>query len=242
MNAFGLSCLKYSLGPLLWLQGQHVRKRTPVLPEPGGDRTGQTGRGPALRLLILGDSSAAGVGVAIQKHGLLGHILQDLSPDYLIDYELRARTGAKTRDALNDLQQAIDIDWPTHRQFDVVVTALGVNDVTGQLSLKKWRKQQQSLIETVHKHLQPQLMIVSGLPPMHRFPALPVPLRSYLGAWARLFNHNLHQLSSQYTNTTFIAVSDLPQPLDVASDGFHPGPETYQKWGQAAAGLIKSSA
>ena len=239
MNAFGLSCLKYTLGPLLWLQGRDVRKRTPVLPEPYGDRTGQTGRGQALRLLILGDSSAAGVGVADQQAGLLGHILQALSPHYRVDYELRARTGAKTRDALNDLQQAIDIDWPTHRQFDVVVTALGVNDVTGQLSLKKWRKQQRTLIETVHNRLQPQLMIVSGLPPMHLFPALPVPLRSYLGAWAHLFNQNLQQLSSQYTNTSFIAVSDLPQPLDVASDGFHPGPATYQRWGQAVAELIK---
>jgi len=239
MKALGLSCMKYSLGPLLRLQGQHVRKRTPTLPEPSGDRTGQVGRGQQLRLLILGDSSAAGVGVADQQAGLLGHILQALKPEYKIDYELRAYTGAKTRDCLADLNHAINNEWHSNGLFDVVVTALGVNDVTGQLSLKKWRKQQRSLIEMVHNRLQPQVLIVSGLPPMHRFPALPVPLRSYLGAWARLFNQNLQQLSSQYTNTTYIAVSDLPQPLDVASDGFHPGPITYQRWGQAVAELIK---
>lgn len=242
MNAFGLSCLKYTLGPLLWLQGRHVRKRTPVLPEPSGDRTGQTGHGQALRLLILGDSSAAGVGVADQQAGLLGHILQALSPHYRVHYELRARTGARTRDSLADLHHAINNEWRSHGLFDVVVAALGVNDVTSQLSLKQWRKQQKTLLQTIHQKLKPRLLIISGLPPMHLFPALPVPLRFYLGSWAGLFNDELQLITQQFPQTAFLAVQNLPQPLDVASDGFHPGPETYQKWGQAMADLIKSSA
>lgn len=242
MNAFGLSCLKFSFGPLLWLQGQYVRKRTLLLPEPTGQRVGKSGSGQVLRLLILGDSSAAGVGVADQKYGLLGQILQRLSPHYQVDYELRARTGARTRDVHNDLQQAIDIEWPTHRQFDVVVTALGVNDVTGQLSLSQWSRQQQLLLQTIHRKLMPRYIIVSGLPPIHLFPALPSPLRHYLGSWANLFNAVLEKLTAQQTSATIISVRDLAQPLDVAEDGFHPGPETYQKWGQAVADLIKSSA
>lgn len=240
MKAVGLSCLKYSLGPILWLQGQQVRKRTLILPEPTGARNGQVGSGEFMRLLILGDSSAAGVGVNIQQHALLGQTLQTLQADFQISYQLQAKTGAKTGDALMGLQYAIDKQWTDDRVFDVVVTALGVNDVTGQISVKKWRQQQQLLIKTIHNKLKPKLVIISGLPPMHLFPALPTPLRQYLGSWATLFNNELQTLSGKFPQTSFLAVRNLPQPLDVANDGFHPGPKTYQKWAQAVADLIKN--
>jgi lysophospholipase L1-like esterase len=238
VKPFWLNGLKFSLGPLLWFQGQRVRKRIPLLPEPMGDRIGQSGSGQPLRLLIMGDSSAAGVGVYDQHDGLLGQTLQTLKAQYQIDFELRARTGAKTRDALTDLNHALTADWPPDVRFDVVVIALGVNDVTGQVGFKKWCQQQHSLFQSIHQKLKPKHLIVSGLPPMHLFPALPTPLRQYMGAWANLFNDELRKITSQYPLSTFLAVRDLPAPKDVASDGFHPGPQTYQKWGQAVAEII----
>lgn len=238
MKPFWLNGLKFSLGPLLWFQGQRVRKGIPLLPEPMGDRIGQIGSGQPLRLLIMGDSSAAGVGVSDQQDGLLGHILQTLKAQYQIDFELRARTGANTRDALADINQALKTDWTPDVRFDVVVTAFGVNDVTGQLGFKKWCQQQHSLFQSIHQKLKPKHLIVSGLPPMHLFPGLPTPLRQYMGAWANLFNNELRKITSQYPLSTFLAVRDLPAPKDVASDGFHPGPQSYQKWGRAVAEII----
>ena len=55
--------LKLALSPLLVAQAVATRARLPRLPEAGGARRGEAGRGPLLRLLIAGDSSAAGVGV-----------------------------------------------------------------------------------------------------------------------------------------------------------------------------------
>ncbi len=241
MKALSLSCLKYSLGPILWLQGQIVRKRTPVLSEPVGERSGEMGRGRPLRILVLGDSSAAGVGVANQKSALLGHVLRALHQDYQISYQLHATTGAKTTDALADLNRMLQNEWIDKPHFDVVITALGVNDVTCQVTLKKWRQQQQSLMATIQNNLKPKLLIISGLPPMHLFPALPPPLRQYLGAWATLFDNQLQQLTTHCSNTTFLSIRDLPSTVDVAADGFHPGPGTYQQWGLAVANLINET-
>jgi len=238
MKAIGLTCLKYSLGPILWMQGLRVRSRTPTLPEPSGDRSGEVGSGQSLRLLIVGDSSAAGVGVSKQQDALLGRVVQALAADFNVNYHLLAKTGAKTSDALVDLQQAIQQKWVANQKFDVVVTALGVNDVTAQVSLKKWCRQQQSLITSIQQNLRPELLIISGLPPMHKFPALPMPLRQYLGAWASLFNKSLQQLTKQQTKSRFLSVADLPPPVDVAIDGFHPGSATYQQWALAVADLI----
>ena len=53
---------KLMLSPLLVAQALLTRARLPRLPEPDGERHGVVGEGAPLRLLILGDSSAAGVG------------------------------------------------------------------------------------------------------------------------------------------------------------------------------------
>ena len=49
------------------------------LPEAEGPRAGSAGEGPALRLLILGDSSAAGVGTTHQEEALLGQMRKRFS-------------------------------------------------------------------------------------------------------------------------------------------------------------------
>ena len=72
--------LKLALAPLLVAQAVATRRRAPVLPEAAGRarrRASATAR-PALRLLIAGDSSAAGVGVARQEQALVGHLARAL--------------------------------------------------------------------------------------------------------------------------------------------------------------------
>ena len=63
-----------ALSPLLLAQGVYVRRVTPRLPEAPGSRSGVAGGGPSLKLLILGDSAAAGVGAASQDEALAGQL------------------------------------------------------------------------------------------------------------------------------------------------------------------------
>ena len=71
--------LKLALAPLLVAQAIGTRRRAPALPEAAGPREGRVGEGAqALRLLIAGDSSAAGVGVAHQEQALAGHLSRAL--------------------------------------------------------------------------------------------------------------------------------------------------------------------
>ena len=127
-----------ALGPLLLLQGRWVRRVTPVLPEAPGPREGRAGEGPPLRLLILGDSAAAGVGAPAQAEALAGQLASRLAPRFDLRWTLVARTGDTTRDALQTLAT-----MPGER-FDVVVTSLGVNDVTSGRSPTRWMADQAS--------------------------------------------------------------------------------------------------
>ena len=89
--------LKLVLSPLLIAQAMATRRRAPVLAEAAGPRTGHLkGRGPATRVLIAGDSSAAGVGVAQQAQSVAGHLTRSLQQrsGRPVHWALHARSGS----------------------------------------------------------------------------------------------------------------------------------------------------
>ncbi|MEO1603455.1 MAG: SGNH/GDSL hydrolase family protein, partial [Pseudomonadota bacterium] len=87
-----LAAIRIALGPLLLTQGRRVRRDILRLPEAEGPREGIVGEGPPLRLLVLGDSSAAGVGAATQSDALVGQLVAQLSPEYRTAWTVIART------------------------------------------------------------------------------------------------------------------------------------------------------
>ena len=220
------------LGPLLLLQGRHVRRVTPVLPEPPGPREGRQGAGLPLRLLILGDSAAAGVGAPEQADALSGQLCARLGRCFELDWKLVAQTGATTPDTLQTLAS-----MPAER-FDVVVTSLGVNDVTSGRSPKRWIAEQARLVAVLRRDFGAPRILMSALPPMHLFPALPQPLRAYLGAQARRYNVALQAFAAATEGCTWVSLDLSADPAHMAQDGFHPGPSVYAAWAARLAALI----
>ena len=64
------------------------------------------------------------MGAAHQDEALTGQIVNALSTRYQVEWRLHAVTGATTRSTIQTLQQI------KATRYDVVVTSLGVNDVT----------------------------------------------------------------------------------------------------------------
>ena len=213
------------LAPVLLLQGRHVRRTVALLPEPEGSREGASGKGPVLRLLVAGDSAAAGVGAQTQDDALSGRIVAGLADSFHVKWKLLAFTGATTADLLAHLQEQPAED------FDVVVTSLGVNDVTGRRSLSDWRRQQGQLVALLENKFRARHILLSGLPPMHRFPALPQPLRWYIGSRAQDFDRALASLAHRRAGCEFVKLGYAMMDTEaMAADGFHPGPAIYGLW------------
>ncbi|HEY6356566.1 MAG TPA: SGNH/GDSL hydrolase family protein, partial [Burkholderiaceae bacterium] len=123
--------LKLALSPLLVAQALHTRSRVPRLPEAAGARAGVAGRGATrLRLLIAGDSSAAGVGVATQDRALAGQLPPLISArrDARVDWALLARAGLTTAQTFELLRDA------ALPPADLAVVVTGVNDVVDQVA------------------------------------------------------------------------------------------------------------
>ncbi len=222
------------LSPLLLAQALHVRRVTPRLPEAAGPRRGEAGQGPLLRLLILGDSAAAGVGVAEQSEALSGQLLRLLTADFRVHWMLHAQSGFKTADLLRNLGTLTPVP------VDAVVTSLGVNDVTGATRRQRWQQLQAELIETLKQRFEARLILLSAVPPMHRFPALPQPLRQTLGWRARRLNATLAELAAAQDGVELCQIPFPPNPVYMAEDGFHPGPRAYALWAEALAIQIRA--
>ena len=230
-----LALAKWTLGPLLLLQGRGVRRTVPVLPEPPGGRQGEAGEGALLRLLVLGDSAAAGMGAASQDEALAGRIVAALRERFRIEWRLVARTGATTASTIRHLGR-ID-PFAT----DVVVTSLGVNDVTCDVGVGEFLALQAKLHALLRERFGARLVVASAVPPMDRFPALPQPLRWYLGARARELDRALAGSLPDGRGTEYLPFAGELDRAHMAADGFHPGPAVYSAWGAAAAARIMRS-
>jgi lysophospholipase L1-like esterase len=221
------------LAPVLLAQAMAVRRRALRLPEPEGAREGCSGQGPELRLLIAGDSSAAGVGVPHQDAALAGRLVAELARDYTVRWQLHATTGHTTQHTLARLRALPE------QRFDIAVTALGVNDVTRQLPARRWAARQAELADLMRERFGVRAHWRSGLPPMDLFPLLPRPLCDVLGAQARAYDMALAASSR-------VPLYHLPfdplrlQAAMMAEDGFHPGAPVYAEWARELAVQIRA--
>ena len=224
-----------ALFPALLIQGNRVKKNTIRLSEAEGARDGITGQGQTLSLLILGDSAAAGVGVAHQNDALLGAVVSALQHQYQVHWRLEAQSGDTTSQVIQKTQKMVN------QKYDVVVTSVGVNDVTRLMSARTWIKQQQQFYQLIQAKFQPELIIATGVPPMHLFPALPNPLSWLFGQYAKQMNLQLEKIVSKQKDMQWIEY-DIQKyqsmNLEMAKDGFHPSKEIYQIWGKAVADRI----
>lgn len=224
-----------ALFPALLIQGNRVKKNTIRLSEAEGARDGITGQGQTLTLLILGDSAAAGVGVAHQNDALLGAVVSALQHQYQVHWRLEAQSGDTTSQVIQKTQKMVN------QKYDVVVTSVGVNDVTRLMSARTWIKQQQQFYQLIQAKFQPELIIATGVPPMHLFPALPNPLSWLFGQYAKQMNLQLEKMVSKQKDMQWIEY-DIQKyqsmNLEMAKDGFHPSKEIYQIWGKEVADRI----
>jgi lysophospholipase L1-like esterase len=219
------------LGPLLLVQGFYVRRVTPRLPEAEGPRTGITGQGRPLRVLIAGDSAAAGVGALTQSQALSGQMSSLLEHHFQLSWLLEATSGHTTLQAIERLNKL-----PV-QCFDIAVISLGVNDVTSGVRVSTWIARLRKLEVLPTSRFQVGHVLLVGLPPMHLFPALPQPLRWYLGERAALFNRKLER----YVDGNPICEMVRPNlhALSMAADGFHPSPEVFAAWAFTVAERIR---
>jgi len=218
--------LKLALSPLLVAQALLTRSRLPRLPEAAGARAGQAGApdAPVLRLLVAGDSSAAGVGVPNQRQALAPQLANRLvqACPVRVDWRLLARSGLNTGQTLALLQQEAGL------AADLAVILTGVNDVVDQVPSRRALAARETLANWLRNAIGVQHVVFAPLPPIQHFPALPQPLRWVAGSDALRHNRALTDWAAGRSDVSCVPM-EVPLNRGVmASDGFHPGEPVYR--------------
>ena len=235
------------IAPLLIWQGRRVKKQVPKLPEAMGPTSGTVGAGEnPLRLLTLGESTIAGVGVSNHEEGITGQAALELHKlsGRSIEWDVVAHTGYNVQDVRLKLVPQIPA-----RSFDVLVIGLGGNDTFELNRPWWWRKEFKKLIELLQEKQPQATIVITNLPPVGEFPAFPLTIQWVLGslvrlhAWAindfpRLFDRLYYQNESIKMNDWLHKLEGTQTPGDFFSDGVHPSALTYRLWGQELAAFI----
>ena len=167
--------LKLVLAPLLVAQALATRRRALVLPEADGAREGSVGSGgrraaPA----VAGDSSAAGVGVARQEQAVVGHLARSAARrDRRAD-----RVGAARAHRSDDARRPRAARGPSHRRRPMSRSSSPASTTSSTRCRRGARcAHRAALADWLLGTAGVRHVVFAPLPPMHRFPLLPQPLR-----------------------------------------------------------------
>jgi lysophospholipase L1-like esterase len=206
------------LFPVLLVQGLLVRRRVLRLPEASGPTSGSVPGPDPLRLLVLGESTAAGVGAATHAAALTGQLAVALGRG--VRWRVIGRSGLTASAARGLVPRPLDAD--------VVVVVLGVNDTKNLVPVRRWRTDLLRLIIAIGD----VPVVLTGVPPMDAFPSLPQPLRLLLGLRSR----ELDAAAASLPRVTHLPMPrELLTPELFCEDGFHPSEAGYRLWAGSIA-------
>jgi lysophospholipase L1-like esterase len=228
------------LFPLLYAQAQGVRAGVEPLPEPPGPRAGREGKGgDEFRLLVIGDSSAVGVGAPHQDVALAKPMARNLAQrtGRKVRWTLLAETGLTSAGALAYLKAR---DVP---DADLAVVVLGVNDITNQVPSAQALKHRGEIAVWLEAHAEVSQVLFPALPEMELFPSLPQPLAWWAGQMSRRNNRAQARWAANWPlarpRVAHVPMDGVLRVDLMASDGFHPGPGLYARVAEHLAAAIE---
>lgn len=230
-----------ALTTLVAFQALWTRQRIPRLLAARGQHCGcLVNTGSALNLLVIGESSVAGVGVENLRDGLAAQMAHELHRriDRTVNWHAIGRPGATVR-AIHSHVLDTTVGSPLAEfQADIVVFALGANDSLRMRWPLRWHEDVERLLHSVRHRHPCQLIVLSPVPPLWQFSSLPRPLRMVLGAQAFVLDRMLRRIARAHPSVLYVPVRLAQQRCLLAADGFHPSRAGYRSWAMQLAFAI----
>lgn len=215
------------LAPVLYVQAKRLRREIPRLPDAGPPWQGTVAGPNPLRILVLGDSTAAGVGVQHQADGLPGNLATALSAQSGrgAEWTTMGRNGATARDLIETY-----LDAASAGSYDLVFLSIGANDALKLRGSAVFARDIRLIVCRLRAASPAATILVSSLPAFFRFQSLPNPLR-----WALyLHSQTLESAARRVVKDEPAVIMSPPPPPYTdgffASDLFHPSAKGYREW------------
>jgi len=214
--------------PRVLSQVRVLQRDVPRLPDAARPWRGTVEGPDLLRLLVVGDSTAAGVGVASQDEGLPGHLGRALHRHTGRGVEWRAagENGATTHDLLTKY-----LDEAVSEPADLVFLSIGANDAIHARPTATFRRNLGRILETISAALPDATVLMSSLPIFGLFEVFPEPLRTTLFRHSRNLERVARPIIARDSRWMMSRNDPPPYSNDFFStDNFHPSSSGYRQW------------
>ncbi len=236
---------------LVVLQLMRLRRRAFLPGWPGFDishvvepASGDGGQA-AIRLVVLGDSTTAGVGVERAEESLPFRLAQRLADadDRRVRVVSHGWAGARVADLLRDQiprsmtpRRASD-HGPFLQDADIVAVVIGSNDATHNTPPARFRADLRAALDAIRRAAPRARVVLAGIPTFRGALTSLEPLIFLADQYARL----LRPISRAEAERAGILHADLRSGLPpllagqtgvLASDGFHPSAVGYDAWAE----------
>jgi lysophospholipase L1-like esterase len=250
--------LKYYLGivvsfpllPIMYLQGKNIRKNVPRLPEARNPRGYiKTDAEKTLKIIAIGESTVAGVGVDFHKNGFIGALAKEISEktNSSVLWRVYAKSGFTARMVRKRIVPEIE-----DSNADIIVIGLGGNDAFKLNSPEIWMHNIHLLIKDLKRKFPKTPIYFTNMPPIKEFPAFTNIIKFVIGNLAEILGkklaNNVRNKKNVHFNDEIISIETWKERYKIEgdltaffSDGVHPSKLTYQIWGKDMATFIMNT-
>lgn len=227
---FMLAASVMPVAPLLYLQGRVTRWKIGVLTEAKGEKRGVCGKGDAVKLLVLGESTVAGLGASTHEKALAGQFAKELGEHLgrAVEWHVVGKNGVTARQAIAELVPQI----PAER-FDYILVGLGGNDVLKLSSPRKWRRDMTELLSILREKNPDAVMFLSNCPMIVASPVLPQPIKALLWELSQMHDVNIRELTNSMDRVFYYPQPGMFDREGFFADGIHPSEKGYAAWSAA---------
>jgi len=212
--------------PFLVYQAKQVRKTSPKLPSQSSLLTLGQGKN---HILLLGESTVAGVGASTPAHTLAGNFYRLLGESFQI--ETIGKKGLRVKDALSLYLQHRKNQVPNSKG---VILFLGANDCFLLTSPSEFKKEVEALIHQIQINTSAPWIYLAAIPPVHLFPAFSKKMQSFLQVQRNYLQEELEKIASNHPKVIYQEIPMDLQPEFFSADGVHPSDLGYQKIAELA--------
>ena len=250
--------LKYYLGiiisapllPIMYFQGKKIRQNVPKLPEarnPSGYI--KTNSEKTLKVLAIGESTVAGVGVDFHENGFIGSLAKEISKqtNNSVLWHVYAKSGFTAKMVRKKLIPKIE-----DTNADIIVIGLGGNDAFKLNSPDIWIHNINLLMKSLKRKFPATPIYFTNMPPIKEFPAFTNIIKFVIGSLVEILGNRLKKRvknkKNVFYNDEIITLKSWQEKYNLEgdasiffSDGVHPSKLTYQVWGKDMATFIMNT-
>ncbi|MFT5773806.1 MAG: lysophospholipase L1-like esterase [Algoriphagus sp.] len=179
--------------------------------------------GKTSELLLIGESTVAGVGATTTAFTLAGHIFNLFKGEYTVSNF--GKNGIQIAETLPLFEVELE---KNPKSIEGIFIFIGANDCFQWTNPKSFAKSLARLIEKLEQLFHPNWIYLADIPPVQLFPAFSPLMQGYLQRQREFLRNEMKSISVNRNNLVFEEIKLELVENFFAADGIHPSDFGYQ--------------